>query len=438
MAPITPWLKMQAYYDPLKITGKIVAAQGVSIKATLPLASVEDLCFVETRSGKRIPAQVISFDGNLFSLAPFGDPVGIFPGSKVWASGHALTIPLGNTMVGRALNSRGEPIDGQPPFHSTSLRPVTSEPSPAIGRPLVSEILATGIRAVDGFCTLGKGQRLGIFASAGLGKSTLLGSLARYATVDVVVVALVGERRREVQEFIEHTLGPEGLARSVLIIATSDESSLQRQLAPTAAATIAEFFRDQGKDVLLIVDSLTRWARAVRETTLAAGELPVRHGYTNSVYTLLPKLVERAGRASSGSITALYTILTNHEDDIDPLSDEIKSLLDGHICLRQELAELGIFPAIDISRSVSRLFHRLHDSAHNNSAHTIRRAMARYLNERQMILLGGAVDNELQAIIAHEKPLWDLVRQPHTENVTLTESLRQIHSCAMSLQSATR
>jgi FliI/YscN family ATPase len=252
---------------------------------------------------------------------------------------------------------------------------------------------------------------MGIFAPAGLGKSTLLAMIARQANVDVIVVALVGERGREVQEFLDQTLGAAGLRRSVIVVATSDDSSLLRQTAPYTATTIAEHFRDQGKDVLLIVDSLTRMARAVRETSISAGDLPVRHGYTNSVYTQLPKLVERAGRSHQGSITALYTVLTNQEEDIDPLADEVKSLLDGHICLRKEISDLGILPAIDITQSISRLFGRLHSHEYNLAAHTVSAAMSRFLKDRQIILLGGAPDSELQKILNHQRELFDVVRQ---------------------------
>jgi type III secretion protein N (ATPase) len=252
---------------------------------------------------------------------------------------------------------------------------------------------------------------MGIFASAGVGKSTLLAMIARQATVDVIVVALVGERGREVQEFLDETLGSEGLRRSVIVVATSDDSSLLRQTAPYTATSIAEYFRDQGKDVLLIVDSLTRMARAVRETSIAAGDLPVRHGYTNSVYTQLPKLVERAGRSNKGSITALYTVLTNQEDDIDPLADEVKSLLDGHICLRKEIAEMGILPAIDITQSISRLFGRLHQHSYCAAARHITHAVSRYLKDRQIILLGGVPDAELQLIMNHQKEIFDALRQ---------------------------
>jgi FliI/YscN family ATPase len=256
---------------------------------------------------------------------------------------------------------------------------------------------------------------MGIFASAGVGKSTLLAMIAKHANVDVTVVALVGERGREVQEFIDDTLGHEGLKRSVVVVATSDDSSLMRQTAPYTATTIAEYFRDQGKDVLLIVDSLTRMARAIRETSIAAGDLPVRHGYTNSVYTQLPKLVERPGRTHKGCITALYTVLTNQEEDIDPLADEVKSLLDGHISLRKEIAELGILPAVDITQSISRVYTKLRDPVFCRASRSIVHAMARFMKDRQILLLGGVADAELQRVIDHQHDLFSFLNQPLSE-----------------------
>lgn len=397
--------------SPLTITGTIVALRGSAITAQLPVGSIGDLCSVETRSGARLPGQIISFDGDLFSLALFGEPEGLFPGATVRSKGCGLSVPIGPHLLGSVINPLGMPLDTSLRHSSAGRASIMAPPPPAAGRPPIERILSTGIRAIDGFCTLGMGQRIGIFASAGLGKSTLLGTMAKHAEADVIVVALVGERGREVQEFVDETLGESGLARSVLVVATSDDSSLMRQTAPYTATAIAEYFRDQGKDVLLIVDSLTRMARAIRETSIAAGEVPVRHGYTNSVYTQLPKLVERAGRASSGSITGLYTVLTNQEDDIDPLADEIKSLLDGHICLRRELADLGVFPPIDITQSVSRLFSKLQSPEYRASASVISRAMARYLKERQIALLGGVADDELARILTHKEELLDTMRQ---------------------------
>lgn len=396
---------------PLTIIGSIVSVQGTSIAARLPQASVGDLCWVTTRAGRTIAGQVVSFNNELFSLALFEEPEGIFPGAVVRTRGQQLSVPVGNNLLGRVITPLGIPLDGDSLGGGNQYRSIIAKPPPASGRPPIDTAIGTGVKAIDAFCTLGKGQRMGIFASAGVGKSTLLAMIARQATVDVIVVALVGERGREVQEFLDETLGAEGLQRSVIVVATSDDSSLLRQTAPYTATTIAEYFRDQGKDVLLIVDSLTRMARAVRETSIAAGDLPVRHGYTNSVYTQLPKLVERAGRSQRGSITALYTVLTNQEEDIDPLADEVKSLLDGHICLRKEIAELGILPAIDITQSISRLFGRLHSHEYVSTTRMVSRALSRFLKERQILLLGGAPDAELQRILNHQKELFDALRQ---------------------------
>jgi len=414
---------------PLTLVGTIVSVQGTSITARLPQASVGDLCWVSTRGGRNIAGQVVSFSNELFSLALFEEPEGIFPGAVVRTRGQQLSVPVGDFLLGRVITPLGAPLDGESWGAGGQHRSIWAKPPPASGRPPIDSAIGTGVKAIDAFCTLGKGQRMGIFASAGVGKSTLLAMIARQATVDVIVVALVGERGREVQEFLDETLGAEGLKRSVIVVATSDDSSLLRQTAPYTATTIAEYFRDQGKDVLLIVDSLTRMARAVRETSIAAGDLPVRHGYTNSVYTQLPKLVERAGRSQRGSITALYTVLTNQEEDIDPLADEVKSLLDGHICLRKEIAELGILPAVDITQSISRLFGRLHSHDYASAARAVSHAMSRFLKDRQILLLGGAPDAELQNILNHQKELFDVVRQSthsHHAAEMSQESVRQL------------
>jgi type III secretion protein N (ATPase) len=292
----------------------------------------------------------------------------------------------------------------------------------------------TGVTAIDAFCSLAVGQRLGMFASAGVGKSTLLGMVASRADVDVIVVALVGERGREVNEFVEHILGTTGLARSVVVVATSDESSVMRQTAPYTATTIAEHFRDQGMRVLLVIDSLTRFARALRETGLAAGELPVRQGYTASVYTMLPRLLERAGTNPYGSITGLYTVLTNEQGDIDPLADEVKSLIDGHIVLSSELYALGIAPAIDVSVSISRMFDRLHDETYLNAIREVKRALTRLLKERDLLMLGGTPDEEMKRILAAEKELLDLVKQPRGTGRTIAQTKEMVISVVRKLR----
>jgi FliI/YscN family ATPase len=414
----------------LTLTGSIVSVQGSSITARLPQASVGDLCWVVTRDNQQIAGQVVSFSNELFSLALFEEPEGIYPGAPVKTRGQQLSVPVGDHLLGKVIDPLGRALDGTPLLGPMSMRSISAKPPPASGRPPIDTPICTGVKAIDGFCTLGRGQRMGIFASAGVGKSTLLAMIARKANVDIIVVALVGERGREVQEFIDETLGAEGLARSVLVVATSDDSSLLRQTAPYTATTIAEHFRDQGKDVLLIVDSLTRMARAVRETSIAAGDLPVRHGYTNSVYTQLPKLVERAGVSMKGSITALYTVLTNQEDDIDPLADEVKSLLDGHICLRKEIAELGILPAIDITQSISRLFTKLKPRDYCSAARTVSNAMSRFIKDRQILLLGGAPDAELQRILNHQGELFNAVNQSFHAHCSQGETEHSIRDLA--------
>jgi FliI/YscN family ATPase len=257
--------------------------------------------------------------------------------------------------------------------------------------------------------------------------------IARRTEIDVIVVALVGERSREVREFIEETLGNEGLRRSVVVVATSSDSSLLRQTAPYTATTIAEYFRDQGMNVLLIVDSLTRLARAIRETSLAAGDLPVRHGYTNAVYTQLPRLVERAGTSAKGSITGLYTVLTNTEDDVDPIADEVKSLLDGHIVLSKELAMLGIRPAVDITQSISRLFPRLSSASHQQTAHDIRRWFSRFIKEREIVLLGGTPDLELQTIMNNQSLICDLLSQDCSDISSIDDTEERMNAITRTL-----
>jgi flagellum-specific ATP synthase len=406
--------------SPLTTTGTIVSVHGTTIIAKLPRASVGDLCWIENRHRGILYGQIISFQDTLFSLALFDNPDGVYPGMIVRTKGAQLEIPVSDALLGRTIDPLGVPIDAlSDHIPATSRRALFADPPPSTSRPLIDSILTTGIRSIDGICTIGQGQRMGICASAGVGKSTLLGMIARRASVDVIVVALVGERSREVREFIDETLGPEGLARSVVVVATSSDSSLLRQTAPYTATTIAEYFRDQGKHVLLIVDSLTRMARAIRETTLSAGELPVRHGYTTSVYTQLPRLLERAGTAQRGSITALYTVLTNTDDDIDPLADEIKSLLDGHLVLRPEIAQLGIRPAIDITQSISRLFSRLNTTPQQDAARGITRALNRIIKERDIIALGGSPDAELQKILQGQHTIVRLLSQMTNESTTL-------------------
>jgi FliI/YscN family ATPase len=362
----------------------------------------------------------VAFEENTFALALFDEPEGISPGAQVRTQGSQLAIPVSASLLGAVISPLGVPLENTTkPLLRGEMRSIYAPPPLATERPIITKPLITGIRSIDGFCRLGQGQRVGICAPAGIGKSTLLGMIARRAEADAIVVALVGERSREVREFIEDTLGEEARKRSVVVVATSSDSSLLRQTAPYTATTIAEYLRDQGMNVLLIVDSLTRLARAIRETSIAAGDLPVRHGYTNAVYTQLPRLVERPGTSLNGSITALYTVLTTTEEDIDPLADEVKSLLDGHIVLSKEMANLGIMPAVDITQSISRLSNRLTSSHFLGKARGVQRAVARYVRERDIVLLGGTPDAELQSIVLNQEMIRSVLSQQVGEAFSL-------------------
>lgn len=411
-------------------TGSISSVQGGSITARIPQASVGDLCWVTSRNGTSIAGQIIAFQGESFNVALFEEPDGIYPHAHIHTKGLPLTVPVSPSLLGSTIDPLGNSLSTGKQVTSRERRSIHAKPPLASGRPPIDTLLHTGIRSIDAFCSIGLGQRIGVFASAGVGKSTLLASIARQASVDVIVVALVGERGREVQEFIDDILGTEGLKKSVLVVATSDDSSLLRQTAPYTATTIAEYYRDQGKDVLLIVDSLTRMARAIRETSIGAGDLPVRHGYTNSVYTQLPRLVERAGRTENGSITAIYTVLTTQDEDIDPLADEIKSLLDGHVCLSKEMIDLGIRPAIDITKSVSRLYPKLHSEDFMKQARCITQAVTRLINDRQILLLGGTPDAELQKSLDNQEHLFNLLRQDIRASTSWTATKHLVYEVA--------
>jgi FliI/YscN family ATPase len=416
------------------LTGSIVSVQGSSILARLPQASLGDLCWITTRSGKEIAGQVVAFQNSFFSLALFEEPSGIAPGLPVRTRLNQLTAAVGDSLLGRVINPLGEPIDSQDrPLSATQRVPISAKPPRAALRPTISQPIHTGVSAIDGFCTLGKGQRMAICASAGVGKSTLLAAIARHADADVIVVALVGERGREVREFIDDTLGAEGLARSVIVVATSDDSSLLRQTAPYTATAIAEYFREQGKDVLLIVDSLTRMARALRETGVGAGELPVRHGYTNSVYTQLPQLLERAGTSERGTITGIYTVLTNQEEDIDPLADEVKSLVDGHLTLRHDLAAAGILPAIDVTLSISRIFERVASQPQVAAARRLRNALRRLWKDRELVMMGGTPDRELRCILDHQEQLLGLISQDLQKPATMQQTSERLQTVSDAL-----
>lgn len=398
--------------EPTVASGRVSAIKGGLILARLPFATIGDWCAVELQAGNTLKAQVVAFDEMHVTLAPLGPVSGVAPNAKVLCRGEELSVRVSEKTLGRILDALGNPIDGQTQDNAPcSAAPLYRNPPSSLERAAINEQLATGLRGIDSLCPIGYGQRLGIFAGAGAGKSTLMACIAGSADVDVTVVALVGERGREVRDFIEECLGEKGRKRSIVVVATSDECPLRRVLAPYSATAIAEYFRDQGKRVLLLVDSITRFARALREVGVAAGELPVRNGYTASVFRELPSLFERAGAGKCGSITALYTLLTAEDTDSDPLAEEAKSLLDGHIVLSKHALQNGWRPAIDYTQSISRLAHRIQGSELRSHANILRGILAKLKRDKDILLLGGTPDSELKACLHVEKSVYSFLHQ---------------------------
>jgi type III secretion protein N (ATPase) len=371
----------------LRPVGRVLGVTGLTVRLALPGARMGDIVVVRRR-GDPMFAEIVGFHGGEAVAVPLGELGGIGPDDAVESTGSGLTVRVGPDLLGRVLDGLGRPIDGLAGAVGTKSVPVDRAPPPALERPAIVEPLATGIRAIDGLLTLGVGQRVGLFAGSGVGKSTLLGSIARGCRADVVVVALVGERGREVTEFVEHSLREEGRQKSVVVVATSDAPALERLRAAQVATAIAESFRDEGKNVMLLVDSVTRVARAQREVGLAAGEPPARRGYPPSVFALLPRLLERTGRAARGSITAIYTVLVEAEDMDEPIADEVRGILDGHIVLSRNLAARGHFPAIDIVQSISRVMDNVAASRQLSDARKLKKLIQTYEEKRDLIVLG--------------------------------------------------
>ncbi len=378
--------------QPFVPRGRIVEVAGLTIQATGPHMSVGDLCYLEHGNGReRVPVEVVGFRGDRVLLMPLGEMYGIGPGSALIPTFKPRSVRVGSDLLGRVLGSMGQPIDGRPAPQWEEEVPLLAAPPNPMTRPLIHEPLATGVRAIDGCITCGKGQRVGIMAGSGVGKSKLIGMIARNTNADVNVIALIGERGREVREFIEDALGPEGLARSVVVVATSDEPALLRVSGAYTATAVAEWFRGQGADVMLIMDSITRFAMAQREVGLAIGEPPTTRGYPPSVYALLPKLLERAGTDASGSITAFYAVLVEADDLNDPIGDHVRSILDGHIALSRGLASRGHYPAIDVLESISRAMIEVVSPEHRQLAIEIRSVLATYRDAEDLVNIGAYV-----------------------------------------------
>lgn len=397
----------------LRPTGRVVAVTGMVLRVSLPGARVSDILRVRRR-GEPLLAEIVGFREGEALAVPLGEPTGVGPDDAVEATGEPLRVGAGVALLGRVLDGLGQPIDGGPALTAVSPVTVDRAPPPALSRRPVSAPFATGVRAIDGLLTLGVGQRVGLFAGSGVGKSTLLGAIARGASADVVVVALVGERGREVGEFLEHCLGEEGRRRSVVVVATSDAPPVARLRAAHTATAVAEHFRDAGKSVLLLVDSVTRFARAQREIGLAAGEPPARRGYPPSVFTQLPRLLERSGQGERGAITAIYTVLVEGSDMEEPIADEVRGILDGHIVLERRLAARGHFPAIDVLSSLSRVMPQVTTEAHRAAAQRARALLATYEQKRELVLLGAYAkgsDPRLDQAIAANVELEHFLRQ---------------------------
>jgi ATP synthase in type III secretion protein N len=375
--------------DVVERTGRVYEVVGTLIKATGLDARVGELCELrDPRGGSLGRAEVVGFARSGAILSPFGSLNGIGQGTLVVGSGAPLSVCVGDGLLGRVISGLGDPIDGGGPIASDESRPVFADPPDPMSRAMIERPLPTGIKVIDGLMTIGEGQRMGIFAPAGVGKSTLMGMLARGAQCDVSVIALIGERGREVREFIELILGPEGMARSVVVCATSDRSSIERSKAAYVATAVAEHFRDRGLRVLLMMDSLTRFARAQREIGLAAGEPPARRGFPPSVFAELPRLLERTGMGAAGSITALYTVLAEDESGGDPIAEEVRGILDGHMILSRKIAAKNQYPAIDVLQSLSRVMSQIVPPAHAAAAGNLRMLMSKY-DEIEMLLQVG-------------------------------------------------
>ena len=375
--------------DPVTVSGRVRQVIGLVIESEGPSASIGEACLIENGSDKtRVRCEVVGFRDNKVLLMPLGDISGIAPGSRVVAMREPLEVPVGHELLGRIVGGLGQPIDSKGPIVASARRPVTQAAPDPMCRKRITKPLATGIRAVDGMLTCGKGQRIGIFSGSGVGKSVLLGMLARGSEADVNVIALIGERGREVRDFLDKDLKEEGLKKSVVVAVTSDEASLIRVKGAMTATAIAEYFRDLGLDVMLMMDSVTRVAMAQREIGLAIGEPPTTKGHTPSVFAMLPRLLERSGTSEVGSITGLYTVLVEGDDMNEPVADAVRSILDGHIVLSRKLAHQNHYPAIDVLDSVSRLMIDVVGEAHCQAANRIREILATYRESEDLINIG--------------------------------------------------
>ncbi|MEW6082094.1 MAG: flagellar protein export ATPase FliI [Bacillota bacterium] len=427
---IDQWKAHLGHLDPLSYSGRVLKVIGLTIESEGPGVNIGDLCYL--RSGDHMTlGEVVGFRKERVVLMPLGEMNGIGPGSVVVAAGKALEVRVGRGLLGRVLDGLGRPIDGRGAFTAEASYPTYNSPPLPLSRQRVTKRLATGIRAIDGLLTSGRGQRVAILAGSGVGKSTLLGMIARNTEADINVIGLVGERGREVKDFIEKDLGDEGLKRSVVVVATSDQAPLIRIKAAFVATTIAEYFRDKGMDVLLMMDSLTRFAMAQREVGLAVGEPPATRGYTPSVFAIIPRLLERAGSDTAGSITGFYTVLAEGDDLNEPVSDTVRATLDGHLVLSRKLAMRSHYPAIDVLGSVSRVMMDVVSEEHLEAAALVKRTVATYQDAEDLISIGAYVKGsnpEIDFAVERIGRVRAFLRQGVTEKAPFDDSVGQMVS----------
>ncbi len=424
--------------DPILCSGRVEQVRGYLVESQGPMAVIGELCriHVNPEVGYR-PAEVVGLRGNRVQLMCYEDLEGIEVGSRVIAEGEPLRVPVSEKLLGRVLNSLGKPIDGKGEILADRFYPIHRTPPHVLSRQPIVQQIETGVRAIDGFVAVGKGQRLGIFSGSGVGKSTLLGMIARNTRADVNVIALIGERGREVREFIEQDLGSEGLSRSVIIVSTSDTPPLARLRGAYTATAIAEYFRDQGKDVMLLFDSITRYARAQREIGLALGEPPATRGFTPSVFANIPKLLERCGTSDRGTITGFYTILVEGDDMDEPIADTVRGTLDGHLYLSRKLAQVSQYPAVDVLASVSRLALKVVPPEVARASSLLRRLLAVYAEAEDLINVGAYIrgtNPEIDNAITLMPVIRNFLMQRIDEKATLEETRTRLLEIAASLE----
>ena len=416
--------------DTLVNTGRVTKVIGLVLESEGPKAKIGEICHLVNKNGKVIStSEIVGFRNNQILSMVLGDLIEIEPGTKIVATGETLKIKVGDALLGRVLDGLGNPIDGKGEIQSSKKRSVYASPPSPLQRQRITTPVATGIKAIDGLLTLGKGQRIGIFSGSGVGKSTLLGMIARKTSADINVIALIGERGREVREFLEKDLGEEGLNRSVVVVATSDAPSLVRVKAALVATTIAEFFRDQGLDVMLMMDSSTRLAMAQREIGLTIGEPPTTKGYTPSVFALLQKVMERAGTSVKGSITGLYTVLVEGDDLNEPVADTARGILDGHIVLSRKLASMGHYPAIDVLESISRVMNDIISKEHKQAVSIAIENLATYRNAEDLISVGAyqkGTNPKIDRAISMHEVLTSFLRQDIDETHSFDETVKRL------------